>query len=435
MVCDLPCMSYMALYIISMHVIHSNSRTSTHWKLSDGRVVQAMPPDSTQDHHHHHHMAADQSLLRDEETGVGSETDPDPLLGILTTNKVLFNGGWKLEARAAGGEGGTGGATSSDSSTCIQQQYDNTPRVTSTNQNNIVKAETIKGTSPKKDLAPSNSKNSAVDKNNLTRQKPTDIKHKKETLDCGKAVNSTPFDHLRGITNRKDHPHIPEPEVAMIFRKKGSRNSEIDMTELEKRLRKNRKERPKSAQVYNQIGNFWRIKGNTQLSIECFRKALSISPNNPDVLLNLARVLFNLQYLDDAIFLTRRSLEMQPPDQNPWLQHFTLGEILKAYGHYQEATHHFRHTLELKAGFQPAQAHLREMEVNPDGTVTYYTLFIILFLVMVVLCGILTTVEANIEEYGEMMKTQRHFNRAMAMRSIKLGMNTRLMRMKKYPHT
>ena len=62
----------------------------------------------------------------------------------------------------------------------------------------------------------------------------------------------------------------------------------------------------------------------------------SVSPNNADILLNLARVLFNLQYLDDAIVLTRRSLEVQPPDQNAWAQHFQLGEILKAYCHYQE---------------------------------------------------------------------------------------------------
>ena len=183
--------------------------------------------------------------------------------------------------------------------------------------------------------------------------------------------------------------------------------------------------------MYNQIGNFWRIKGNTQLSIECFRKALSLTPNHPDVLLNLARVLFNLQYLDDAIFLTRKSLEMQSPDQNSWLQHFTLGEILKAYGHYHEATLHFRHTLDLNPGFQPAQAHLREMEVNPDGTVTYYTLFIILFLVLGVLCGILTSIDGNLEELGETIKTQRHFNRAMAMRSIKLGINPKLIRMRK----
>lgn len=148
-------------------------------------------------------------------------------------------------------------------------------------------------------------------------------------------------------------------------------------------------------------------------------------------MLNLARVLYNLQYLDDAIFLTRRSLEMQAADQNSWLQHFTLGEILKAYGHYQEATLHFRHTLDLNPGFSPASAHLREMDSNPDGTVTYYTLFIILFLVLGVLCGILTSIDGNLEELGESMKTQRHFNRAMAMRSIKLGINPKLIRMRK----
>ena len=77
-------------------------------------------------------------------------------------------------------------------------------------------------------------------------------------------------------------------------------------------------------EIYNQIANFWRIKGDTQASIECFRRALAVSPNNAEILLNLARVLFNLQYLDDAIFLTRRSLEVQPPDQNAWQQHFQV---------------------------------------------------------------------------------------------------------------
>ena len=190
-------------------------------------------------------------------------------------------------------------------------------------------------------------------------------------------------------------------------------------------------QKPRSWQVYNQIGNYWRIKGNTQMSIECFRKALWLDSKNADTLLNLARVLYNLQYLDDAIYLTKQSLEAQSPDQNSWLQYFTLGEIRKAYGHYPEAIKHFRLTLDLNPGFQPAQAHLREMEANPDATVTYYTLFIILFLVLGVLCGILTSIDGNLEELGETMKTQRHFNRAMAMRSIKLGINPKLIRMRK----
>lgn len=42
-------------------------------------------------------------------------------------------------------------------------------------------------------------------------------------------------------------------------------------------------QKPKSVQLYNQIGNFWRIKGDAQKSIECFRRALAVSPHNAEV--------------------------------------------------------------------------------------------------------------------------------------------------------
>lgn len=135
-------------------------------------------------------------------------------------------------------------------------------------------------------------------------------------------------------------------------------------------------------QLYNQIGQFWRIKGDTEKAIECFRRALAVSPHNSDVLLNLARVLFALQYLDDAIYLTRRSLEVLNSVKGAWQQYFTLGEIFKAYGHYQEAMVHLRHTLELKPGFEPALVALREMENMPASTVHVYTLVIIACLVI-----------------------------------------------------
>lgn len=80
----------------------------------------------------------------------------------------------------------------------------------------------------------------------------------------------------------------------------------FDVESLERRLLKAKRDNPRSVQLYNQIGNFWRIKGDTKQAIECFRKALAITPTNSDVLLNLARVLFHMQYLDDAIHLTRR---------------------------------------------------------------------------------------------------------------------------------
>ena len=137
---------------------------------------------------------------------------------------------------------------------------------------------------------------------------------KDEELDCGKPVNFTYYDHLVGIQTRASHPNIPEPEVASTFRSlvgsKSTKTATLDIDLIERKLKKFKRDKPKSVDLYNQIGNFWRIKGDTYKSIECFRRALAVSPNNADILLNLARVLFNLQYLDDAIFLTRRSLEV-----------------------------------------------------------------------------------------------------------------------------
>ncbi len=109
-----------------------------------------------------------------------------------------------------------------------------------------------------------------------------------------------------GIQNRHTHPRMPEPDVVHTFsgklgapssppkkRSGSNRSSEIDA--IERRLKKSKRERPKSVELYNQIGNFWRIKGDTQKSIECFRRALAVSPNNAEILLNLAKILFNLQ--------------------------------------------------------------------------------------------------------------------------------------------
>ena len=227
-----------------------------------------------------------------------------------------------------------------------------------------------------------------------------DEEWRSESLECGRAANFTYYDHLVGIQNRQTHPHWPEPEVAGTFRslspkKSSKKGGDLSIDDIERKLKKSKREKPKSIELYNQMGNFWRVKGDTQKSIECFRRALAVAPNNAEILLNLARVLFNLQYLDDAIFLTRRSLEVQPPDQNAWLQHFQLGEILKAYCHYQEAALHLRHVLELKPNYAPAIAALQDMESLPDSSVHIYTIIIIVLLVLGVLCWIATTLDVG----------------------------------------
>ncbi len=79
-----------------------------------------------------------------------------------------------------------------------------------------------------------------------------------------------------GIQNRASHLHIPEPEVASLFRSSSSKKSkktssssspssaDIDIDAIEKRLKRAKREKPKSVEIYNQIANYWRIKGDTQ---------------------------------------------------------------------------------------------------------------------------------------------------------------------------
>ncbi|XP_043264851.1 uncharacterized protein LOC122404710 isoform X2 [Colletes gigas] len=227
------------------------------------------------------------------------------------------------------------------------------------------------------------------------------------------------------VSDRDKHPLVPEPNVILMFKKNGSKSIDIDIDLLEKRLIKAKREKPKSVQLYNQIGNFWRIKGDARRSIECFRRALAVSPQNAEVLLNLARVLLVQQYLDDATYLARRSLELQPPDRNAWEQYLTLGQIFKAYGHYQEAAIHFRHALELKPDLSEVAEALREVESLPAASIHTYTLLIIICLVLGVLLVVLSNVECNEDSSlvnGQLQRpVPRHFSRAMAMRSLRLN--------------
>ena len=164
---------------------------------------------------------------------------------------------------------------------------------------------------------------------------------------------------------------------------------------------------PHAVGILNQVGNFWRIKGNTQLSIECFRHALALSPEHPDVLLNLARVLFNQHYLDDTVFLAKRSLQLKQPKENAWLQYYTLGEAFKALERYEEAGIHFEKALELNPSLHMAEVHLREIGHDREHVTNTYTLLIILTLMSVVL-GIMYYLicHTNGKESGERHPTR-----------------------------
>ncbi|KAB0795352.1 hypothetical protein PPYR_12191 [Photinus pyralis] len=357
-----------ALYLLSFHIISVNSRTSTLWKLNsdETKVVEASPFNPIV-------SIANVHL-----------TEEDPIFNIITST-VHYGQSW------------------------IRQD----------NEYFCTSCRTI---SPKLTLRNDSKENQSTFK---PLNKLNYLTYNDEVLDCGKPVNYTYYDGLVGVANRNRHPIVPEPQISLIFGSKSKKvtrtnhSLEDEVDTLERKLKKAKKEKPKSVHLYNQIGNFWRIKGDARKAIECFRRALAVAPHNAEVLLNLARVLFTLQYLDDAIYLTRRSLEMQPPDKAAWQQYFTLGEIFKAYGHYQEASLHLKHTLEIKPGFEPAQLALKEMESMPASRLHIYTLVIIISLVFGVVLVILSSGDSNTDDDAYDAKPQRHFNRAMAMSTLR----------------
>ncbi|KAJ8913613.1 hypothetical protein NQ315_013435 [Exocentrus adspersus] len=205
-----------------------------------------------------------------------------------------------------------------------------------------------------------------------------------DTLDCGKPVNFTYYDNLVGVLNRNRHPNVPEPQAMLNLNKYFGRlknDLEIDINAIELKLRKAKRE-----------------ASDASKAIECFRRALAVSPHNAEVLLNLARFKHKKKVHGSSI--------------SHW------GEIFKAYGHYQEASVHLRHTLELNPGFEPAVLALKEMENMPAASLHIYTLVIIVCLVLGVLLVILSSTDSN-GECTEEIKPQRHFNKAMAMRSLK----------------
>lgn len=76
-------------------------------------------------------------------------------------------------------------------------------------------------------------------------------------------------------------------------------------------------------------------------------------------------------------------LNFQPPDKSPWKQYLTLGEIFKAYGHFQESQIHLRHALELMPDHMGIKQALMDVENSPSSALHAYTILIILFLVSI----------------------------------------------------
>lgn len=266
------------------------------------------------------------------------------------------------------------------------------------------------------------------------------VQTKNEQLKCSPVANETQYDFLKGIKRRRKLKGIAEPELITIF----DRTGQINMDTLRTKILKMKKKKLNGVKLYNRIGNYYRIIGNAHQSIECFRKALVIEPHNSDVLINLARILLKLKFYDDAIFLTRKSLEYIRSDRSPWLQHYTLGEILKTNGYLDEAELHIEYTLKLKPNYSNGVKLLKEIKqlqefysskhstykdtsnqpyifyITPTIyiRVTFNMIMAIMFLIAAILCGLLGVIFDD-DEKPEDTNTMKNVKTCNKMKELK----------------
>ncbi|RUS83923.1 hypothetical protein EGW08_008337, partial [Elysia chlorotica] len=260
MACDLPCMSYMALYVISMHLVNSSSRSgastsSQHWKLnvSAGKVepAKASPgthndtnSDST-DHygsnhkdisdssHYENHLQLHPSENRSESTS-SSDSDSDSAvyndIDIDLRNREVYSDDLYedrmlqiLNSKSGSGKEWIVFAPSDEDEEC--------------GADHLCSHESSRGSNSPR----SSSSKSSEDLNSKSHTEKSGKSKSQKPLTCGKKVNSTAYDHLKGISERHLHSHIPEPDVAVVFQSIG-KSAEVDINDLEQKLRKTRRD-------------------------------------------------------------------------------------------------------------------------------------------------------------------------------------------------
>lgn len=166
----------------------------------------------------------------------------------------------------------------------------------------------------------------------------------------------TTFDYLDGIRRRKDHPEYDEVEIVALFQAQGGVHNvrarlEASIVELGHNTLD-------AWPLWSQLGNTWRATGNVNRAIQCFRKALSIKPTDPDVLLNLAVVLQNLDYLEDAELLIREAVALHPSGV---LHHFIMGNVLSQRGDLSGAMMSYERALALQPTFAPCEKKIEDL--------------------------------------------------------------------------
>ena len=173
----------------------------------------------------------------------------------------------------------------------------------------------------------------------------------------------TQWDRLRGIRWRDRHgPSSKEVEVEAIFREEGG-VAAVRGT-LQAKILDEGRGNPSVWKAFNRLGNSFRATGEVYKALQCFRRALHLRSDDADIMLNVAVVLQNLGFLDDAEQMIRHAVAQQPRGV---LHHFVLGNILHDQEKTGEAIRAYRASLKLQPTFVPCIKRLRALGVDPDA--------------------------------------------------------------------
>ena len=181
---------------------------------------------------------------------------------------------------------------------------------------------------------------------------------------------------------------LPERELEALYSRYGGIDNVIPM--LSQRLVMNRN----SAGLWSDMGNAYRVKGESIKALQCFLAALRLQPL-PDNYLNLGGVLMTLEEYDEAVRSFTIGLTFDP---DHLLLRFSLGHVYFLLGREEEAARELRKALEIQPGYTAAQTYidkLAERKVFWQSTWFWGTAMSIIALLAILQKGASLSAEAS----------------------------------------
>lgn len=128
-------------------------------------------------------------------------------------------------------------------------------------------------------------------------------------------------------------------EEATLLNKRGQTDRVISLLEPHKGDKKN-----DSALFFNELGYAYRQKGRMEEAIQSYQKSLSLDPQNPVIMENLAVVFYLNKEYSQAVELCQKVVKSNPRFHQA---HSTLGLAYYRLGKYREAMEEFEIVLNL----------------------------------------------------------------------------------------